>query len=238
MKYTKTNQNSIKSLFNDIAINYDKLNCLISFGMQKTVKYLAVKNAIRFLDNKPIKILDLCTGTGDIAVLFEKICPNAEIVAVDFSEQMLSIAKKRSPNITFVQKDILCLGEEKPFEKASFDLCFISFGLRNLPNIDAFFEYVSFYLKDDGAISVLDLGKPNKFFSCYFEFHYNFVIPFIAKLFAKNVFAYKYLIESAKTYPSQEEILEKLLAHKFLTPQNINYFCGIISQQLAKYNSF
>jgi len=217
-----------------IAQNYDKLNFLISFGLQKQIKEEAVKNALKKLKTEPLRILDLCTGTGDIAINFKKYSPNAQIIAVDFSKEMLAIAKTKSQNIQFIEKDVLQLGKEFPFEENSFDICFISFGLRNLPNIDEFLPYIKRYLTSGGVLSILDLGSPNILLQWYFRFHYRVVIPLFAKLFSNEPKAYSYLTESAKTYPAQNEILKKLAKFNYTELENINYYFGIIAQQLAK----
>ena len=234
MMYEHTNKKSIKNLFNNIADSYDKLNFLMSFGMQKLIKKSAVKKVLKKVSHKPLRILDLCCGTGDIVKIFKEQCPNVEIIAVDFSQQMLDIARCRYPNIQFIQKDVLDLGEDFPFEKNSFDICFISFGLRNLPDIDLFLNYIYQYLRPSGILSILDLGKPTWYLSWYFKFHYAVIIPFMAKLCAKDFFAYKYLVNSAKRYPAQEEILKKLLSAGYIECENINYFGGIIAQQVAR----
>lgn len=233
MEFNRENKASIKYLFNTISTKYDKLNFLMSFGLQKSIKKRAVKNAIKNLQYKPLRILDLCCGTGDIAVLLKKTCPDAEIVAVDFSKEMLEIAKKRSNEIHFFEKDVFQLGEEIPFEKESFDICFISFGLRNLPDIDDFLEYIKFYLKPKGLLAILDLGKPIWYMNWYFKLHYNIVIPFFAKIFSNDKKAYEYFVLSSKTYPEQSEIRQKLVTHGYKNCRNYNYSFGVIAQQIG-----
>ena len=75
MKFTQSEPNSIKNLFDNIATNYDKLNFLMSFGLQNNIKRTAVKNSLKFIKHKPLRILDLCTGTGEIASIYKKYLP-------------------------------------------------------------------------------------------------------------------------------------------------------------------
>lgn len=235
MKYNHKNPPSIQSLFDKIASNYDIMNDLMSFGLQKSIKIAAVKNAIKQLGKTPQNVLDLCCGTGDISILFKKLCPNANVTGVDFSREMLSIAKEKAPNINFIQGDTCKLSGILKLQELN-DICFISFGLRNLPDIDEFLENVKHYLKNGGVLAILDLGKPNIIMKPYFFFHYNFFIPLFAKIFNKDVEPYKYLINSAKRYPSQKEIVEKLVQHGYTFAKNKNYSFGIIATQTAKYS--
>ena len=221
-------------MFNQIAPNYDLINKLMTFGLQDIIKASAVKSTIKKLGKTPFSILDLCCGTGDISILFKKFCQNAEITGIDFSEEMLKKAKRKAPNINFIQGDITKIVMVR--SRKNFDICFIGFGLRNLPDIDDFLENIKSSLAEGGILAILDLGKPAPIMKPYFFLHYNVFIPIIAKLFNKDISPYKYLTNSAKTYPSQKEILQKLRSHGFIETENRNYFFGIIAMQTAKYS--
>ncbi len=234
MKFDKKDKNSIKNMFNQIAPNYDILNNLMTFGLQTDIKKKAILNIKNDDYKTSLKILDLCTGTGDIAIIFKELYPNSQIIGVDFSDNMLKIAQTRTHKVNFIQKDITNLGTHSPFEEESFDICFIGFGLRNLPSIDNFLENIKKYIKPNGIISILDLGKPMWFMRPYFWLHYEFYIPFLAFLYNQNISAYKYLAKSTQTYPSPTQIITKLKQHKFTNTININYYFGIISQQIAR----
>ncbi len=232
MKFNQQDKQSIQTLFNQIAPNYDILNNFISFGLHKFIKQQAVRN-IRNKASQPLKILDLCTGTGDIAIELQKNYPKAQIIAVDFSQTMLDIAKSRSQTINFIQKDITNLGADEPFEKSSFDICFISFGLRNLPDIDNFLTNIKTYLKPDGILSILDFGEPKWYAKPYLALHYQVIIPFMALIFNKDIAPYKYLTKSIKTYPNPSRIINKLNQLGYQKCEQKNYCFGIISQQIA-----
>ena len=234
MRFDKQSPPTIQSLFNQIARNYDLINIFMSFGMQSYIKKSSVKNAIKKLGKTPDSVLDICCGTGDISVLFQKYCPNTEVTGIDFSEEMLSIAKEKAPNINFIQGNIS--QKESIDMERKFDICFISFGLRNLPNIDTFLENAKQYIKDGGILAILDLGKPHLILRPYFYLHYNLIIPLIAKIIHKDIEPYKYLINSAKTYPPQQEIIKKLREHGYTEATNKNFAFGIIASQTAKYS--
>lgn len=230
--YNKKNKASIQNLFDNISEDYDLLNNIMSFGLHNLIKSIAVKNVP---SKNPKKILDLCTGTGDIAIKLHKKYKNAEIIGVDFSDKMIGVAKrkiKNSKNITIKKMDITNLD----FEPESFDLCFISFGLRNLEDIDKSLSDIKKVLKPGGILSILDLGKPNKFVAFFYNVYFNNFIPIIGGIFHKESTPYKYLVESVKTYPAQEELINILEKHGFHSCKNINYSFGIMAQQIA-YNS-
>ena len=232
MKFNQQDKKSIQTLFNQIAPNYDLLNNLISFGLHKFIKKRAV-DYLRCKNFQPLKILDLCTGTGDIAIELQKIYPKAQIIAVDFSQTMLTIAKNRSQTINFIQKDITNLGTETPFEENSFDICFISYGLRNLPDIDDFLTNIKKYLKPNGILSILDFGAPKWYTKPYLTLHYHIIIPFMALIFNKDTAPYHYLTKSIKTYPTPDKIINKLNQLGYQKCKQKSYCFGIISQQIA-----
>ncbi len=235
MKYTQSNKSSIQSLFNKISPNYDTINNLMSFGLHKRIKKKSIEYAVKKLGHETTKILDVCTGTGDIAIHCKELQPHAEVIGIDFSANMLEIAKENAHNnITFIEKDVTNIGNEAPLEKESFDLIFISFGLRNLPDIDNFMHTIKEYLKPNGIISILDVGKPHWYMRPYFALHYAFIIPLFAKILNKDDTPYKYLVTSAENYPSQEELCKKLLSHGYKAVESKDYSFGIIAQQLGQ----
>ncbi len=228
--YDKKNPPSINDLFDNISRKYDFMNNLMSLFLHKNIKKHAV-NKLEYKDN--LEILDLCTGTGDIAILLAKKYKNSNVIGIDFSEKMLEIAKNKSKNlhnIEFKKIDINNLS----FKENSFDICFISFGLRNLPDINLAINNFQKILKPDGIISILDLGKPNGIIKFLYGYYFNRVIPFLGKLFNKNKTPYQYLAESLSTYPSQDKIIEILNENGFYNSKNTNYIFGIIAQQTAQ----
>ncbi len=232
MKFDNKNKWTIKELFNKVANNYDKMNFLMSFGLQYRIKKIAVKNVLKKSGKKSLKILDLCCGTGDISLFFKQFDKNADITGVDFSEEMLKIAKSRSSDINFLQGDVTNLSELN-LAKESFDICFISFGLRNLPDIDSFLNEISLYLKTGGVISILDLGKPIWYMRPYFYLHYQLLIPLMALIFNGDASPYKYFIDSAKRYPAPAVIIDKLKESGFTGTDNKNFSFGVIAQQMG-----
>lgn len=224
-KFSK-NPEFIKNLFNSISTNYDKLNDIMSFGLHRTIKK-DVLSKVKF--NKNIKVLDLCTGTGDLAGILKEKYPQAKVIGIDFSEKMLEIARKKHPGIEFIQADITNL----PLENESFDLCIISFGLRNIENMERVLKEIHRVLKPGGIFINLDLGKPNKFFNFFLKPYMYLWITFLGKFFHGDETPYKYLAVSNETFSSQKELVEIFRQIGFSGIKNKNYLFGQIASQVS-----
>ena len=156
-----------------------------------------------------------------------------EIIAVDFSEKMLEIAKKKTANyenIKFIKADALNL----QFENGTFDAVFISFGLRNLDDLNKSIAEMKRVTKNNGFVVNLDTGKPKGFIASFVNFYFFNIMPFIGKIISGNSFAYRYLAESAKKFPSQEELIKIFTEAGFKEVKNYNFAFGAIAQQIAK----
>ncbi len=215
------NPEKIKKMFNEIAVKYDFMNKIISLGLHKYVKYLSIK---RLKITQNAKVLDLCTGTGDIAGFIKKIQPTAEITAVDFSENMLNIARKKVENVNFIQADCT----ELPLDNDSFDICTISFGLRNIENRTKAVSEIYRVLKKKGIFMHLDFGRSN----FLFENLFNLIIPKLVKIFYKNAIPYEYLVKSKQTFPAPKELISEFEKSGFLLIKKSDFLFGIISSQI------
>lgn len=209
-------------MFNTISDKYDFMNNVMSFGMHNYIKYLSVKN----LDIKPHEsILDICTGTGDLARYMKKIQPLASITGIDFSEKMLDIARKKSPNIKFVQGDVT----ELPFEDNTFDFVTMGFGLRNIANAEKAVNEAYRVTKPSGYFLHLDFGEKN-FLSKIFDFS----TPIMIKLFYKNTIPYSYLIKSKNIFPTPKELIKDFESKGFKLKARKDYLLDVISCQILK----
>lgn len=214
-----TNRKSeiIQKLFNNLAKNYDRNNDIISLFTHRIIKKSVVKSIPKLQLNA--KILDICTGTGDIAMLLQKHFPNTKLIGVDFSEKMLAIAQNRYPQIEFQQANCMNL----PFYNSEFDLLTESFGLRNTENYAKVVSEISRVLKPNGIFVHLDFGKNSKLADSVFEKIVNFVA-----LFQHNS-DYKYLLASKQEYPSPEELIKLFEANNMTFIKRKDFLLGIIS---------
>lgn len=212
----------ICALFNQLAPHYDQNNDIISFFTHRFIKYYVV-NSIPALPPEA-KILDLCTGTGDIVKLLQKRFPNAHITGADFSTEMLKIARRKHCGVEFILADCLKL----PFENESFDLITMSFGLRNTADYNRALSEITRVLKPSGTFVHLDFGKDAKLIDEIFHK----VVNFIAEV--QDDDSYVYLLESKNNFPSAEQLIELFASHGLETILRKDYLQGIISAQYCK----
>ena len=207
------NPTKIKNMFDNISNFYDTANNIISLGTHKLVKRLAVDNC-KFQG----KVLDLCTGTGDIARLLHKKC---EAIGLDFSPKMLEIAKKKHPDIEFIEGDCTNL----PFEDNSFDAVTISFGFRNIENYEAALREIHRVLKPNGQFVYLEFDNSN----ILANFIFDNIVKISAKLFCKDNSAYKYLVKSKLEFFNRQEIIKIFDKYKLKKVKEKSFMFGTIA---------
>mgnify|MGYP001241385725 CR=1 FL=1 len=203
----KDKKEFVKYIFNDISKNYDFLNRFLSLGIDVIWRKRFIKS-LSFLNGD--KVLDVATGTGDVAFSIKKKY-KTEITGLDLSINMLEIAKKKANKYKF--NDIIFIegdAENLPFEDNSFDKVVISYGLRNLGDVEKGLKEFYRVLKPGGKLGVLEFFEPKStIMTKLFKFYFNKVLPRIGSLFS-NSKAYRYLPESVENFVSPEE-LKKLL---------------------------
>lgn len=214
------NPEDIKKMFNKIASKYDFNNNIISLGLHKLIKRLAVSNLT--LKNN-MRILDECSGTGDIAYYLKRRNTNTDIIGVDFSEKMVEIARKKHPKITFLQEDCTKL----PFTSNSFDIITMSFGLRNISDHKQAIKESFRVLEDGGQLMHLDFGKKN-FISQIFDF----IVKKTIHLFYGNKLPYDYLVKSKNEFFTPENLIREFESEGFILKKRKDYLFGIISMQI------
>ena len=226
----KSKSEYVHDIFENLAVDYDLMNYIMSFGMHKFVKKQAVKN-VPIQNNA--KILDVCCGTGDISIFAaEKYDDSVKIIGIDFSEKMLKIAAKKAKkykNIEFITGDALNL----PFEDNYFDAVFISFGLRNLEDLKKGIIELQRVTKKSGYVVNLDFGKPKNVQGQLFRLYFSGIVPLIGKLIHGNSMPYSYLTKSFEDFPAQEELVGIFYELGFEEVKNYNFAFDAIAQQVA-----
>ncbi len=217
----------VGDLFASIARRYDLLNDLQSFGVHRLWKRRVVELA-RLKSGD--RALDLCCGTGDIAFALAK--HGAETIGLDFSPNMLEVARDRqisiikSQNLKFIQGDAMSI----PFPDNSFDAVTVGYGLRNLSSWEHGLAEMVRVAKPGGRIVVLDFGKPaNVLWRKIYFAHLRCSVPLIGLLFCGNAQAYAYILESLKHYPAQQGVREKMREWKLANTAVINFFGGAMA---------
>lgn len=193
-------------MFNQIAPSYDRINRILSFGLDFGWR----KQLVKFLPKKPsLRILDLATGTGDQLLALLK--SNAQIekaVGIDLAKEMLQIAKKKlSPykdKISLLQAD----AQELPFQDETFDVTTFSFGIRNVPNPIASLKEIHRTLRSNGVCLVLEFSIPPKAIRGGYLFYLRHMLPRLGNFLSKQTNAYTYLNQTIETFPSGNAFLE------------------------------
>ncbi len=205
----------VTQMFDTISGNYDGLNRVISFGIdvkwrKKVLKLVAAKN--------PKTILDIATGTGDLAILMSKT--NAEkIVGLDLSVGMLEVGKTKIAAKNLSNKIEMVVGDSEnlPFENNSFDAITVAFGIRNFENLDKGLTEIHRVLKPNGIFVILETSNPTKTpYKEGYHFYTKNILPIIGKLFSKDNVAYGYLSESASIFPFGEALNNILRKNGFI----------------------
>jgi len=201
----------VRDVFDSVANQYDVMNDLMSLGIHRIWKRIAVQlSNVREGDS----VLDLAGGTGDLTTLFAKrIGKTGKIVLADINSAMLRTGRDRLidrgllENITYTQVNAECL----PFEDNSFDCVCIAFGLRNVTDKEAALHSMARILKPGGRVIVLEFSHPtNKVTEKIYDFYSFNVLPKIGELVAKDASSYRYLAESIRMHPKQDELKQMM----------------------------
>ena len=190
----------VAQMFDNISSNYDGLNRVISLGID--IKWR--KKVVEIVGkNKPKQILDIATGTGDLALMMAALNPD-RIVGLDISAGMLEVGKQKISKANLSDKIEMIVGDSEamPFDDNTFDAITVSFGVRNFANLNKGLTEISRVLKPTGVLVILETSNPVKFpFKQGYKLYTNLFLPIVGKLFSKDKDAYSYLSESANSFP-------------------------------------
>ena len=206
-----TRKEQVRDMFNEIASSYDFLNHFLSFNTDKRWRRKLVKKVKKeALNNPSNKILDVATGTGDLAFSLSKI-PDTEVTGIDLSVEMLNIARKKSEKrksqIKWMEGD----SENLPFEDNQFDFVSVAFGVRNFEDLQKGLDEMYRVLKVNGKLYILEFSKSDKgVFSVLYSFYSKNILPKLASIFTREPRAYIYLPNSIEAFPSGKEMLSIL----------------------------
>ncbi len=197
---TRSKKEQVASMFDTISTNYDGLNRVISFGIDVKWRNKVVSIVTT---SKPKTVLDVATGTGDLAINLVKTGAT-EIIGLDISKGMLDVGKQKvtQQNLDSTIKMVLGDGEKIDYPDNYFDAITVSFGVRNFENLEQGLTEILRVLKPNGAFVVLETSVPTKFpYKQGYNIHCKIILPLIGKLFSKDKVAYSYLSESAASFP-------------------------------------
>jgi demethylmenaquinone methyltransferase/2-methoxy-6-polyprenyl-1,4-benzoquinol methylase len=219
----------VESMFDSIAWRYDFLNHFLSFGIDHLWRRRAIRIISRHCKNP--EILDVATGTGDLAIAAMKINP-VKITGIDISRNMLEIGNEKilkkglSGKIVLIQGD----SENMPLGDDLFDVAMVAFGVRNFSDPLKGLSEMNRVLHNGGMILVLEFSKPAGFlFRSVYDFYFRNILPFVGKLFSKDKSAYSYLPDSVYKFPDNEEFLGLLGKAGFSDARQLKLTGGVAS---------
>lgn len=205
---TLTKKNQVAEMFNSIAGNYDFLNRFLSMGIDKSWRIKAIKE---LQPVKPKLILDVATGTGDVAILANKILHPEKITGIDISDGMLVIGRKKIAKLNLAHIIELLHGDSEIINHNAdtFDAITVAFGVRNFEHLEKGLAEMLKVLKPGGKISILEFSKPKAyFFKGIYNLYMKVITPGFGKMLAKNKQAYEYLNNSVQAFPDREAFVE------------------------------
>lgn len=211
----ESKKSQMRKMFDRIAPSYDRLNHLLSLNIDRLWRRHVVQIVRR---KSPAVLLDVATGTGDLAIDLARKLPEVQILGADISEEMLRIAREKIAARNLAGRIELRVedAEHLTLGDASVDTVTVGFGVRNFGNIDAGLREFFRVLKPGGTVVVLELSRPrNKIFRAVFEFYFHRLLPCIGGWISHDPKAYRYLPASVKAFPAPERFLEMLAAAGF-----------------------
>lgn len=222
----------VTKMFDTISKNYDGLNRVISLGID--VKWR--KRVVRIVgENKPKTILDIATGTGDLAIAMVKTGAT-KIVGLDISTGMLEVGKTKVNNKKLAQTIEMVVGDSENlnFNDNSFDAITVAFGVRNFENLEKGLSEIYRVLAPKGTLAILETSVPTKTpFKQGYHFYTKYILPIIGKIFSKDKVAYNYLSESAAIFPYGEDFNNILAKIGFIAIEHRPQTFGVATIYVA-----
>ncbi|MEZ5046434.1 MAG: bifunctional demethylmenaquinone methyltransferase/2-methoxy-6-polyprenyl-1,4-benzoquinol methylase UbiE [Chitinophagaceae bacterium] len=195
----------IEHMFDDIANRYDFLNRLLSFRVDVQWRKKVIAQLRPF---QPQKILDIATGTADLAIALNALNPDS-IIGLDLSAQMLAKGQEKINALSLQNKIQLVKGDSEHliFEDNRFDAITVAFGVRNFENLEKGLQEIHRTLKPQGQFIILEFSKVKHFpIKQFYQLYFRYITPLIGKLFSKNATAYSYLPNSVAVFPEGEQM--------------------------------
>jgi len=219
----------VAKMFDSIAGKYDFMNRFLSAGIDVQWR----KKAIRQLtDINPRKILDVATGTADVAIMTQSILKPDQIIGIDISEGMLELGRKKVEKLGLNKTIELHTGDSETinYPDNTFDAITVAFGVRNFENLEKGLSEMRRVLKPGGKLVVLEFSKPRQTgFKSLYQVYMNIVAPGVGKFFTNNRNAYQYLNESVQAFPEREDFIRIMkqtgYANTYFKPLSLGICC-------------
>jgi len=228
--YKKISENEkapkVEAVFNSVAEKYDLMNNLMSMGLHKVWKRMLIESTSL---KKNAKILDIASGTADLAIALSKKNRSFEIYQTDINLSMIKEGQKKIINNGIVMPSIACDAEALPFPSNYFDCVTISFGLRNMTKKDCALKEIYRTLAPGGKLLILEFSEVYKPLRKLYDLYSFKLVPKLGKLFANDEESYKYLVESIRMHPNQEQLLNLMKEQGYKKTSFLNVTAGIVA---------
>ncbi|HPU10363.1 MAG: bifunctional demethylmenaquinone methyltransferase/2-methoxy-6-polyprenyl-1,4-benzoquinol methylase UbiE [Ottowia sp.] len=203
----------VRGVFDSVASRYDLMNDLMSAGLHRAWKAYTVMVA----NVQPgQRVLDIAGGTGDLALAFaKKVGPTGQVVHTDINEAMLRTGRDRLLDAGVILPTTVCDAEKLPFPDGHFDLVSVAFGLRNMTHKDAALREMARVLKPGGKLLVLEFSQVAKPLRKAYDVYSFSVLPRLGRLVAGDADSYRYLAESIRMHPNQQELKALMKSNGF-----------------------
>lgn len=204
------NKTAISNMFNNIARQYDFLNRVLSLGIDTIWRKRLVKKVAK---HKPLKVLDIASGTADLAISMAKKMPQAHIIGADISAKMLAVGYRKVLRKKLNKQIKLELGnaERLKYPSNRFDVITVAFGVRNFEHLLQGLSEMYRVTQKGGQVYILEFSKPTAFpIKQLYRFYFTRILPFFGKIVTSNPHAYRYLPESVKGFPDGKDFLKIL----------------------------
>lgn len=208
-------------MFDRIAKRYDLINRLLSFGQDPKWR----RRVADMLPSGSLRLLDVATGTGDLALAIQRERPQASIIGLDPSTKMLDVARTKSTQIEWMIGE----AEHLPFLDASFDAVTIGFGIRNAHDLPKALKEMHRVLKPNGQLLILEFSKPFLLIRPIALFHLRVIVPFVGRLVSGEADAYRYLDQTIETFPSGHAFLHLLKQAHFTRTSQKRLMFGAVT---------
>ena len=216
----------VRAVFKSVAPSYDLMNDLMSGGLHRLWKKFTVDLAAV----KPgEKILDVASGSADLAMAFAKISGAGNVWQTDINEAMLGVGRDRLVNAGLATPNALCDAECLPFSSDLFDLVTVAFGLRNMTHKDVALAEMTRVLKPGGRLLVLEFSKVHETLKKPYDIYSFRLLPLMGKYVAKDEASYRYLAESIRMHPDQETLKGMMSAAGLSRVEYFNLSAGVVA---------
>jgi demethylmenaquinone methyltransferase/2-methoxy-6-polyprenyl-1,4-benzoquinol methylase len=214
---------AVQAMFDRISPVYDPMNRLMTAGLDRRWRRLAVSRVVRPGD----RVLDACCGTGDLALAAEEA--GGTVTGLDFSERMLERARHKSSTVEWVRGDAMAL----PFEDGTFDAATVGFGIRNVPELERGLAELRRVLCPGGRLAVLEITRPRGLLAPFFRIWFEGLIPLLGKVLPGGA-AYTYLPASVRRFPGPEDLSRAIEGAGFTAVRYRLLAGGIVALHVAE----